>query len=301
MRLEQLQAFLLVAERGSFQQAALEAGVNQSTISRQIHALETELAVRLFHRGAQARLTVGGKILLERARKICQEWQLVCQELQELHQGKQPEFCVAAIYSVCKTNLPPLLLQFCRQYPQVQLRVTALGSDRALKVLQDGLVDLAIVMHQRHLVPKAGLVVRPLYTEPIGLLMAENHPLAGKETLTWAEIASYPQVVFKEGYGMRRLIEEEFLRRCLPLTVALELNTPDAFSAIVHSSPMIALLPQSILSEAVKQPGLTVRYCQAGDEIFLQRQVAIVTTSDRLNLPPVADFFRLVTEKLLQP
>ncbi len=299
MRLEQLQAFLLVAERGSFQQAALEVGVNQSTISRQIHALERELAAQLFHRGAQAKLTLAGKILLERARRICQEWQSVSEELRELHQGKQSEFCLAAIYSVCKTNLPPLLLQFCRHYPQIQLRVTALGSDRALKVLQDGLVDLAIVMHQRHLVQRAGLVVRPLYTEPIGLLMAVNHPLAGKETLTWAEIASYPQVVFKEGYGMRRLIEEEFLRRCLPLTVALELNTPDAFSAIVHSSPMIALLPQSILLEAAKQPGLTICYCPPGE--LIQRQVAIVTTTDRLNLPPVADFFHLVTNKLCQP
>ncbi|MGL6281873.1 MAG: LysR family transcriptional regulator, partial [Microcoleaceae cyanobacterium] len=36
MRLEQLQAFLAVAETGSFQQAAKQCSVTQSTISRQI-------------------------------------------------------------------------------------------------------------------------------------------------------------------------------------------------------------------------------------------------------------------------
>jgi DNA-binding transcriptional LysR family regulator len=70
----------------------------------------------------------------------------VSKDIADLMAGKQPELCVAAIQSVCATVLPPVLQQFCTEYPQVQLRVTALGSDRSLKVLRDGLVDLAIVM-----------------------------------------------------------------------------------------------------------------------------------------------------------
>ena len=70
MRLEQLQAFLAVAETTSFQQAARRCGVTQSTISRQIQALETDLGLLLFHRTAQARLTLGGERLLPRVRKI---------------------------------------------------------------------------------------------------------------------------------------------------------------------------------------------------------------------------------------
>lgn len=61
MRLEQLQAFLKVAELGSFQQAALQSEVTQSTISRQIQGLESALKCQLFHRGAQAKLTVADR------------------------------------------------------------------------------------------------------------------------------------------------------------------------------------------------------------------------------------------------
>ncbi|MEG3978197.1 LysR family transcriptional regulator, partial [Microcoleus sp. herbarium8] len=50
MRLEQLQAFLSVAETGSFQQAARKCGVTQSTISRQVQGLEAEVGLSLFHR-----------------------------------------------------------------------------------------------------------------------------------------------------------------------------------------------------------------------------------------------------------
>ena len=54
MRIEQLQAFLAVAETGNFGQAARKCGVTQSTISRQIQGLENDLGLTLFHRSAQA-------------------------------------------------------------------------------------------------------------------------------------------------------------------------------------------------------------------------------------------------------
>ncbi|WP_338038149.1 LysR family transcriptional regulator [Neosynechococcus sphagnicola] len=60
MRLEQLQSFLAIAQTGSFQQAAQQFGVTQSTISRQIQALESDLGLPLFHRQTQSKLTVAG-------------------------------------------------------------------------------------------------------------------------------------------------------------------------------------------------------------------------------------------------
>jgi DNA-binding transcriptional LysR family regulator len=45
-----------------------------------------------------------------------------------------------------------------------------------LKVLKDGLVDLAIVMNNRFLTTGPEMVVEALYDEPIEVLMAANHP-----------------------------------------------------------------------------------------------------------------------------
>lgn len=52
MRLEQLEAFLAVAETGSFQQAARKCGVSQSTVS-QLQSLEAQLQLQLLHRGGE--------------------------------------------------------------------------------------------------------------------------------------------------------------------------------------------------------------------------------------------------------
>lgn len=310
MRLEQLQAFLVISETGSFQQAAQKCGVTQSAISRQIQALETDLGVSLFHRTTQAKLTVAGERLLPRARKIWQEWQLAIQDLSDLMAGKQPELCVAAIHSICAYHLPPVLQQFCRDYPNVQLRVTALGSDRSLKVLKDGLVDLAIVMHNRFLTTSPEMVVQVLYDEPIKVLIAANHPLASYEAIPWEELAKYPQVVFKDGYGMQRIVQEQFERRGANLRAVLELNTPDAFRGVVRQGEMVALLPETALVEAYTDPTLAIRPLAiplpqdgASDALIdppLTRQVVMVTTRDRLLIPPIQHFFNLATQLLTQ-
>jgi DNA-binding transcriptional LysR family regulator len=294
MRVEQLEAFLRVSETGSFQQAAKACGVTQSTISRQIQALETELDAPLVHRTAQLKLTVAGEALLPKARRICQDWRQASRDIADLMAGKQPELCVAAIQSVCSHVLPPVLQQFCQTYPQVQLRVTALGSDRSIKVLRDGLVDVAIVMENERLMASPEMSVKPLYEEPIEILMAANHPLTHYEEVPWAELARYPQVVFKDGYGMQRLVQAQFAQSGGELQAALELNTLDAFRGVVRQGTLTALLPQSAMTECRHDRSLAIRPTTAP---HLSRRVVLVTTCDRLNIPIIQDFCQLVLER----
>jgi DNA-binding transcriptional LysR family regulator len=304
MRLEQLQAFLAIVETGSFLQAARKCNVTQSTISRQIQSLEADVGVELFHRTSHAKLTLGGERLLPRAHKICQEWQTATQELTDLIAGKQPELCIAAIHSLCASYLPPVLQKFCRDYPDVQLRVTSLGSDRALKVLKDGLVDLAIVMNNRFLITGREMVVEVLYDEPIEVLTAANHPLAQYERVPWLELVRYPQVVFKDGYGMQRLVQEKFERTDATLQAVLEVNTLDAFRGVVRQGELVALLPNSALVEARHDPTLAVRSLAINsigaspENSSLTRRVVMVTTQDRLQIPPIKHFWQLVRENI---
>ncbi|NEP17741.1 MAG: LysR family transcriptional regulator [Leptolyngbya sp. SIO4C1] len=291
MRLEQLQAFLAVAETGSFQAAARQCGITQSTVSRQIRSLEEALGLPLFHRTAQAKLTIGGERLLPRARRICQEWQQASQDVSDLIAGKQSELCIAGIHSVCSHLLPPIITQFCQRYPEVQLRVTALGSDRSLKVLRDGLVDIAIVMHNPLLTSNLEMAVTPLYEEPVEILMAADHPLTEHQVVPWPLIAHYAQVVFKDGYGMQRLVQEQFHDIDAELKVALELNTLDAFRGVVRQGDMIALLPRSALTDCRHDSALAVRRTAAP---VLMRRVVMVTTQDRLQIPPIQQFCSLV-------
>ncbi|MCM1982289.1 LysR family transcriptional regulator [Lyngbya confervoides] len=301
MRIEQIEAFLTVARTGSFQKAASSCGVTQSTISRQIQSLEKHLGLPLFHRGANNKLTFAGDQLLPHAKRILAEWQNAQTEIGQLLEGKQSELCVAAIHSVCAHYLPPVLQQFCELYPQVQLRVTSLGSDRSLKVLRDGLVDLAIVMDNPRLTQQPELVVDALYQEKIQVLMAANHPLTQYDLVPWAALAEYPQAMFKDGYGMQRLVQEKFQVQNLELKAVLELNTLDAFRGVIRQGKIVSLLPQGALVEAQEDASLAIRdladlqLCDR-NSVVLSRQVVMVTAQDRLLIPPIANFRRLVRD-----
>lgn len=295
MRLEQIQAFLAIAETGSFQQAAQRCSVTQSTISRQIQSLEIILGLPLFHRSNKATLTLAGEQFLLRAKRICQEWQLATEVLETLRRGEQPELCVAAVSSLCAHFLPPILEQFSQDYPKTQLRVTALGSDRALKVLRDGLVDIALVMNNPFLTSNAEVAVESLYDEPIQVLMGANHPLAAYDPVPWEQLAQYPQLIFKDGYGMQRLVQEQFQKRGLPLKATIELNILEAFRGMVRQGQSVALLPQMALADALGDPTLAVRSL-AGP--LISRQVVLVTTQDRLLIPPIKHFCELTRQLL---
>jgi DNA-binding transcriptional LysR family regulator len=285
MRLEQLQAFLAVAETGNFQQAAQKCGVSQSTISRQVQSLEATVGILLFHRQGNAKLTLGGDRLLPHAKKICQIWSTAAQELLDLQAGKQTELCVAGIPSACAYQLPPILQRFSKVYPNVQLRVTTLGSDRALKVLKDGLIDIAIVMNNPFLTASSEMVVERLYEEKIQLLLPVNHPLCKKESLTWKDLNNVPQAVFKDGYGLQRLVQDQFNRQGLRLHAALELNSLEAFRGVVKQGSLLALLPETFLVELNHEPDLIVRSL---NEPCLTREIVLVTTSDRIHFCKLA-------------
>ncbi|HBC43578.1 MAG TPA: LysR family transcriptional regulator [Pseudanabaena sp.] len=297
MRLEQLKAFLAVAETGNFQQAAQKCGVSQSTISRQVQSLEATVGLSLFHRQGNAKLTLGGDRLLPHAKKICLIWATAEQELNDLQAGKQTELCVAGIPSACAYQLPPILQKFSRTYPNVQLRVTTLGSDRALKVLKDGLIDIAIVMNNPFLTASSEMVITRLYEEKIQLLLPAQHPLSKKEIITWRDLDNFPQAVFKDGYGLQRLVQDQFNRQGIRLNAALELNALEAFRGVVKQGSLIALLPETFLVELNYDPDLVVRSLS---EPNLTREIVLVTTIDRIQIPPIQYFCKLAAEMVQQ-
>jgi DNA-binding transcriptional LysR family regulator len=156
------------------------------------------------------------------------------------------------------------------------------------------------------------MIVDVLYNESIEVLMASNHPLTQYDEVPWSELINYPQVVFKDGYGMQRLVQERFSRLGAKLQAVMELNTLEAFRGVVRQGELIALLPQSALVEAHTDPTLAIRAIAnvsgavptpsnvvgnvSVSDSSLTRQVVLVTTQDRVQIPPIQHFCQLVRQ-----
>ena len=196
MELDQLRHFLLVAEQANFTRAAELAFLSQSALSRSISRLEEELGRPLFERRTRhVTLTDAGQILLPRARQILSLVEDAKDEL--IDDGTSGRLRVAAIPTIAPYFLPERLRDFQQHHPQARLLVQEETTERLLKKVVDGEVDVAIAalpIEQRY------LKVEPLFEEELLLVMAASHPLADKKSIRAEDIESLPFVLLGEAH-----------------------------------------------------------------------------------------------------
>jgi DNA-binding transcriptional LysR family regulator len=127
--------FVQVAEAGSFVAAGRQLGISASAVGKSIARLEEKLSVRLFHRSTRSiTLTAEGLLLLERSRRILAEIDAAQQELTEA--AARPMGRLRLSLPLVGTLVLPVLGEFMRQYPQIQLDLDF--SDRMVDVIAEG-------------------------------------------------------------------------------------------------------------------------------------------------------------------
>lgn len=121
MRIEDLRFFIRVAEARSINQVAQKHYISQQGLSRIIANLESQLDVKLFHRGRTMNLTPAGEALLADA-KIIEETYLRIQENAKHHSMRWSSargniYTIYATPVICSTMLPGILSDLTKRYP----------------------------------------------------------------------------------------------------------------------------------------------------------------------------------------
>ena len=141
-RLEAMRLFVRVAELGSFSAVALQLGVARSVVTRQVAALEAHLGAKLLARSTRRlSLTSAGAAYLEKCRVILNLVEVAETGLAEERQTPRGliRLSLPLVYSL--KYLAPLILEFARLYPEVELDMDF--SDRRTNLIQEG-IDMAV-------------------------------------------------------------------------------------------------------------------------------------------------------------
>jgi|GEM_PF-11838 DNA-binding transcriptional LysR family regulator len=241
MELRDLRTFAAVARLLSFHRAAAELNAAQSTVSARIAALETELGVRLFERlGRRVALTDAGERLVQYAAKLidvedeARAWVTGESRLRGLLTVRVPE-------SLCAYRLPPVIAAFRRRHPEVALHLTACTLNGLEKDLRQGITDLAFVMTDS--VRGGDLVVEALGVEPLVLVAAPHHPLAGREALSARDLHGAMLVLSTADCSYRAVIEDALAAEGVQLAAGLEFSSAAALRGCVASGVGVTLLP----------------------------------------------------------
>ena len=146
MDLANLNAFIAIAETGSFSGAAERLFLTQPAISKRIASIEQQLKLRLFDRlGREVSLTEAGRALLPRAYQILNVLDDTRRALNNLNGEVSGRLTLATSHHIGLHRLPPLLREFTRTYPKVALDIQFLDSEVAYEEILHGRAELAVI------------------------------------------------------------------------------------------------------------------------------------------------------------
>ncbi len=246
MELRHLQFFVAVAEELSFTRASRRLHVVQSGVSSAIQGLERELGAPLFDRDRhRVALTDAGLALLPEARATLAAAQAAQDAVAQARAGLRGTLTVGTMVSIGTVNVAGLLGRFHTTHPgvSVHLRHAPGGSAGLAAQVIAGELDLALVALPGQ--APAGLRLQPLTEEPLLLIAATWHPLAGRRGVTLAQLADEDFVDFPPGWGNRTVADRAFGAAGLDRRVPFEVTEFTSAAGLVRNGLGIAFIPQS--------------------------------------------------------
>ncbi|MDX6244909.1 MAG: hypothetical protein QOE76_2632 [Frankiales bacterium] len=243
MQLQQLTCFVTVAEERNFTRAAALLHMAQPSLSKQVHNLERELGAQLFDRNpGGARVTAVGEALLPYARRILGDVESARREVEELVGLRAGRVRVGSLPSLCTTLVADSLQHFHEEFPAVQLIVEEAGSRQLVKHLEEGILDLAVIV-----LPAAreesDMVTQPLLTEELVVALPATDTTVTATKLKVADLQRFPLVMFREGYDLRSTTIAACHSAGFDPTFAVEGGDMDAVLSFVESGLGVAVVP----------------------------------------------------------
>ncbi len=272
MDIASLKAFLAVADTDSFSLAAERLSLTQPAISKRIAALERELEALLFDRiGRTVSLTEAGRALLPRARTILVDIEDSVRAISNLSGEIRGTLRFATSHHIGLHRLPPALKAFTLQHPGVRLDIRFMDSEAACVAVEHGELELAIVTLPPD--PSPNLSLDTVWTDPLGIVVSREHPLAGKRRVSLAALLEHPAILPATGTYTRQIAEQAFSESNATLDVALSTNYLETIRMLVSVGIGWSLLPLTMLDGQLTH--LKVR------ELQLKRTLGVVTHRER--------------------
>ncbi|MFG2946230.1 LysR family transcriptional regulator [Streptomyces adustus] len=198
--LQQLHAFVVLAEELHFGHAAARLGITQPPLSQQMRRLEDTVGHALFTRAPSGvKLTPAGRELLPAARQALTGLADGLAAARAVGDGLAGRLRIGFAASLALTVLPGLLRTFRERFPDVRLDINEMTTAPQIAALHEGAIDVGLLREPPAVEP--GLAFRTVLTEPFVAVLPSGHPLAAQRTVRVAQLAESPFVLLPREVG----------------------------------------------------------------------------------------------------
>lgn len=287
-----LEAFVAIAERGSFNRAAAHLGITQTALSHRMRKLEDYLGIALLHRTTRAvALTPAGLELLPRARRLIDDAHGMFRELTAEAAVRQERIAIGCLPTLAIHFLPRVLAEFTRLHPATLVRVFDNSASEIAERVQKGEAEFALTILATK---RWDLEIKPLAKEPYVLVCRADHPAAAKKSVRWAEIEGEPLIRIATQTGNRILIDDALGAASERLRWSCEVQHVATAVSLVAAGVGMTIVPRGAVGVVRAQNLATVPLRNPG----ITRTIGVVFRRGVPLTSQAAEFLRIIERRI---
>ena len=246
----QFEAFLAIAELGSFTHAAHQLHISQPGLSLTIRELERHFRKRLFERSSRAvRLTEAGQALLPAARRIMDEFRTATTRIRETDGGATTRLSVASTPLFSSALMPAAYQRFREGHPHVELKLTVMSRDEVGESVRRGAHDCGVGIFTAR---TPDLQREPLFNFGFILLTPGTEryrPDSKPRWISWDAIPKVPYVELPGDSGIQQVINRRRAEAGVqPAAPAQVMNHLETIIGMTAAGAGPSILPSFVLA-----------------------------------------------------
>ncbi|MBN1868489.1 LysR family transcriptional regulator [Candidatus Sumerlaeota bacterium] len=255
---QKLEVFRTVAREGGFSRAAARLRRTQPAVSQAIRLLEEEIGERLFLRlGRTIRLTQAGEILLESADEAFDTLDRARTRIEALRELREGRLRITTSDTTACYLLPPVLGEFHRRYPNVEVSILNRRSPEAVREVEAREADIGIItLPEEPLGPR--LASEPLVVREDVAICSPNHPLARKRRrrAQFADLLAWPLLLLDHGSNTRSFIDRKIRESGGAPRIAMELGAIELVKRLVERDFGVSIVPAISIRDEIREKRL---------------------------------------------
>lgn len=291
LTLRQIRIFLSASKFLSFSKAAADLHITGSAVSLQIKAMEGDIGVSLFNRENNkiSLSSAGEHFLLYANRVVCtlNEARTVMENLR----GTEIGILKIGLASTTRYFLPEMLVQFRKEYPNVQMKVIVKNRAELIELLRDDEVDIAIMgKPPKHINADA----QAFANHPHVFIVSPLHKLAGKSKLR-PQTLNQVDVIYRElGSGTRYIMEKYIEEQGLTLKMSMEMSGNETIKQAVMANLGISLVSLHTIGNEIANKQIAILNIK---DTPIMRTWYIVTPNNRDATQATQAFRQFIVDK----
>jgi DNA-binding transcriptional LysR family regulator len=287
-----VQAFVHVAELGSFNRAADHLSITQTALTRRIQRLESFVGLRLLDRTTRSTaLSPMGKDFLPLAQRIVDDLVHGLDRLRTSARLGVGDVTVATLQSVAFRQLPLALRSYARKYPENRIHLLERSGELVTEAVHQGLADFGIHI-QQDIHPD--LTEDILMRDPFVLVCSRSHPAAKIKKMAWSDLDGIDLITLGGASGNRRIVETQLAKSGLNTRGSFVVESTPSAIALARENVGAAILPAAMNATTVATGLIEVPLI----EPVLYRMIALVRRRNETLSPAASSLYILIKAQL---